>query len=146
MKYLCPVEVSSNRFIDWIICHWSESQCPSVIPKVQNLQTCIVLTECGVFNTEFWQFLQCMVIKLYSGNHHLTYEREQIWRVSGGLVHETGKVSNTDKKMTVFWLQGKGLEISVILYQPCSHRLPKKGYVSFFPAFTSVWFNVFWWF
>jgi len=49
-----------------------------------------------------------MVIKLYSGNHHLTYERKQISRVSGGLVNETGKGSNMDKIITVKRQQWKG--------------------------------------
>jgi len=49
-----------------------------------------------------------MVIKLYSGNHHLTYEREQILRVSGGLVHETKKESNMDKTITLKRQQRKG--------------------------------------
>ena len=33
--------------------------------------------------------------------------------------------------------KGKGLETFVILYQPCSHRPPHKGYVSCFPALRS---------
>ena len=68
-----------------VIGHWSESQYPSLFRKVQKIQTFILLTECWVFNLECWQFLLCMVVKLYSGNHHLAYEREQISRVSGGL-------------------------------------------------------------
>ena len=76
VKYLCTIEVSRNRLIDWSVGHWSQPQCPSFFPEVQKLQTFILLTECWVFNVECWQFLSCMVIKLYSGNHHLTYERE----------------------------------------------------------------------
>ena len=71
--------------IDWVIGHWPELQCPSFFPEVQKLQTFILLTECWVFNLECWQFLLCVVIKLYSRYHHLTYEREYISRVSGGL-------------------------------------------------------------
>ena len=54
---------------------WFESQCPSLFPEVQKLHTFIVLNECWVLRNERWEFLYCMVIKLCSGNHHLTCER-----------------------------------------------------------------------
>ena len=70
-----------------IIVHWSLIwvSAPIPLPRVQKIQTFILLTECWVFNLECWQFLLCVVIKLYSRYHHLTYEREYISRVSGGL-------------------------------------------------------------
>ena len=104
-KYLCTVEVSRNRLLDWSIGvgHWSESQCPSLFPEMQKLWTFILLIECWVFSFECLVLLQCVVIELYSRNHHLTYETEYISRVSGGLLQwnrkrlKHGKDNNSQK-------------------------------------------------
>ena len=75
-----------------------------------------------------------MVVKLYSGNHHLTYEREYIARVSGGLVHDTGKGSNMDKKMTVKKDKGRSLGILVKLSQTWSQAYHTRAVFLAFPA------------
>ena len=91
-----------------------------------------------------WELLDCMVLKLCSRNHHLTYEREYIARVSGGLVHETGKWSNMNRKKTVKKDKGRSLETLVILSQAWTHSLPHRGCVSCFPCSSSPqWLHIF---
>ena len=113
--------------------HWSESQCPSLFPEMQKLWTFILLIECWVFNLECLVFLQCVVIELYSRNHHLTYETEYISRVSGGLLHETGKGSNMEKIITVKRQQGEGPGdfCSILCFHPTSSFTSA---VTWFPA------------
>ena len=85
----------------------SESQSPSLFPVVQKIQTFILLNECWVFNLECWHFLLSTVIKLYPGNHHLTYEREWNSRVSEDMVHETRKGTQMHNIILVKGQQGK---------------------------------------
>ena len=132
VKYLCTIEVSRNRLIDWSVGHWSQPQCPSFFPEVQKLQTFILLTECWVFNVECWSsrvWLSNCILEIIT------------WPMKESKFQEFQEAWPIKQEKDQTWIRqyqskdnkGKGLETSVILYQTCSHRLPHRAVFLVFP-------------
>lgn len=128
--------------IDWSIGVWSLiwiSACPSS----RSAETTNLYSPHWVLSIQSWVFgiPQCMVIKLYSGNHHLTHNRVNFKSFRRPASWNRKRVNhgkdNNSQKTT-----GKGPET---LQYSCFH--PTSSFTMLLPGplpLPSPWFNVFW--
>lgn len=141
MKYLYLQGTFKIRLTDWTAGHWSEPRClPS--SKVRNYKplfsslTSVLSIQAGSVGNSS----SVLVIKLNSGNHHLTYEEYKFQEFQEYKCR--AEKSNMDRILTVKRQQGKGPgDFRYIVSSLVPTGYPTRAA---FLAFPALWFHIFW--